>query len=267
MGAKKGELITLKTLKKQKGQERGDQGEGWEIGTQPKTVFPRDGQMALKAVRFDCSNLIHKIRGVSMNELTRDEMRERLGNIDQIREIIVGSQIRDYNHRFEQIEANLILLQKEFRDRIEEVKNLSGTEMRGAVEALEKKIKSVSLNTQEDLTDVRQQLERTKAKISHTIESLDESLDKQTKSIREQIMEMQQTHQETIHNLRERVFEEVERRFSNLKEGKVARDDMAEILFEIGMRLKGTEFAPELREAAETQITADLLLPDHHNGE
>ncbi|WP_254567496.1 hypothetical protein [Oscillatoria sp. HE19RPO] len=202
-----------------------------------------------------------------MNELSRDEMRERLGNIDQIREIIVGSQIRDYNHRFEQIEANLILLQKEFRDRIEEVKNLSGTEMRGAVEALEKRIKSVSLNTQEDLTDVRQQLERTKAKISHTIESLDESLDKQTKSIREQIMEIQQTHQENIHTLRERVFEEVERRFSNLKEGKIARDDMAEILFEIGMRLKGTEFAPELREAAETQITADLLLPDHRNGE
>lgn len=202
-----------------------------------------------------------------MSEITREEMRERLGNIDQIREIILGSQMREYNHRFEQLETNIAMVQQELRDRIDEVKSVSTTELRGSVESIEKKIKSLSLNTQEELTDVRQQVERTKAKFSNTIEALDESLDKQTKSIRDQLLEIQQNHQKDIHSLRDRVFEELDRRFSSLKDVKVARDDMAEILFEIGMRLKGTEFAPELREAAETRMSADLLLPEHRNQE
>ena len=34
-----------------------------------------------------------------MNQLTREDVRERLGNIDQIRDIIFGAQIRDYDNR------------------------------------------------------------------------------------------------------------------------------------------------------------------------
>ena len=49
-------------------------------------------------------------------------------------------------------------------------------------------------------------------------------------------------------------------RFSMLKEVKVSKDDMAEILFELGMRLKGAEFVPELKEAADTRIFDDVLL-------
>jgi hypothetical protein len=51
------------------------------------------------------------------------------------------------------------------------------------------------------------------------------------------------------------------RRFSVLRDEKVARDDMAEILFELGMRLKGTEFVPELKEVAEGNIEPEVLLP------
>jgi predicted nucleic acid-binding Zn-ribbon protein len=228
-----------------------------------------DGQLAEKAVGFDwyASKSSVQSEVLHMSEITREEMRERLGNIDQIREIIVGSQMRDYNHRLEQLESNMSMVQQEMRDRLDEVKGLAATELRGAIESLEKKLKSLNLNTQEELMDVRQQIERTKVKLSKTIESLDESLDNQTKSLREQLIENRESSQEDIHNLREQVFEEIDRRFSSLKEVKVARDDMAEILFEIGMRLKGTEFAPELREVAETQMSADLLLPQQPNND
>ena len=32
-----------------------------------------------------------------MAEITKEEMRERLGNIDQIRDIIFGAQLREYD--------------------------------------------------------------------------------------------------------------------------------------------------------------------------
>ena len=40
---------------------------------------------------------------------------------------------------------------------------------------------------------------------------------------------------------------------------------MAEILFELGMRLKGSEFVPELKEVADSNLDSGLLLPDRHH--
>jgi hypothetical protein len=54
--------------------------------------------------------------------------------------------------------------------------------------------------------------------------------------------------------LRSLVLEELDRHFSILREDKLSKDDMAELLFELGMRLKGSEFVPELREAAEEKV-------------
>jgi hypothetical protein len=45
-----------------------------------------------------------------------------------------------------------------------------------------------------------------------------------------------------------------------MKAAKVSRDDMAEILFELGLRLKGTEFEPELKEAAGGDTANDMPL-------
>ena len=57
--------------------------------------------------------------------------------------------------------------------------------------------------------------------------------------------------EEDVLALRDVVLEEIERRFSNLRQSKVSKDDMAETLFALGMRLKEKEFIPMLREAGD----------------
>ena len=193
-----------------------------------------------------------------MGEITKDEMRERLGNIDQIRDIIFGPQLREANSRIAQIESDLSLLQQELRDRTDQVKTALSTELRAAVDSLEKKLKSVSLSAQEESLDLRQQLDRVSKKFSNSVEALDQTVDKQTNSLRTELVETRTKLQEDVRTLREHVFEELERRFSTLKEAKVSRDDMAEVLFELGMRLKGTEVIPRLQAAADTD--------GNHNG-
>jgi hypothetical protein len=47
-----------------------------------------------------------------------------------------------------------------------------------------------------------------------------------------------------------------------LKNVKVSRYDMAEILFELGMRLKGSEFVPELKEAATNNDGSQVIFPE-----
>ncbi len=195
-----------------------------------------------------------------MSELSKEEMRDRLGNIDQIRDIIIGSQLREFNARFSKIETDIALLEQEMRDRVEEVRITLLGEIKFAIEALDKKVKASIVSTQEEQLEIRQQLDRSNKKFSISIENLDKDIDTQTDSIRSQMTQSVGKLQEDVHILRTQIFEQLDLRFATLSGVKVSRDDMAELLFELGMRLKGTEFVPKLKQAAEDSVDTDVRL-------
>ncbi|MBW4672167.1 MAG: gp58-like family protein [Cyanomargarita calcarea GSE-NOS-MK-12-04C] len=186
-----------------------------------------------------------------MNQMSREDVRERLGNIDQIRDVIFGTQLREYENRFSKLESDMSLLHQEMRSHVEQLKANFSTELKSAVEVLDKKLKSVSLTSQEDAVDLRQQVDRLNRKFSNSVQSLDETLDTQTTSIRDEVFQTKVKLQEDITGLRELILEELDKRFSELRESKVSKDDMAETLFALGMRIKEAEFIPQLREAAD----------------
>lgn len=186
-----------------------------------------------------------------MTQMLREEVRERLGNIDQIRDIIFGAQLREYETRFGKIESDVSLLQQEMRSHVEQLKVSFSAELKAGFENLEKKLKLFNLNHEEETADLRQQVDRLNRKFSSCIQSLDEELDTQTKSIREDVIQTKVQLKEDVLALRDLVLEEIEQRFSHLRHSKVSKDDMAETLFTLGMRLKEKEFIPMLREAGD----------------
>ena len=255
-----------------------------------------------------------------MNDLKKTDLQKQLGNIDQIRDILFGSQIREYNNRLDQVEKSLSGMQQEIRDRTDEVKQVLSTEIQAVVETIEKKLKSLTIKDEDEKTDIRQQLEllsrrissnseeikktlfsqiqeavdslekKLKAlafkdedekvairqqiveirqqidtlnnRISNNVASLDETIDKQTASLREDLLSSREKLQEDIITLRNQLLDDLERRISTLTRGKLAKDDMAELLFELGLRLKGTEFVPQLKEAADIQESPNFMLTD-----
>ncbi|HAX77513.1 MAG TPA: hypothetical protein DCY88_17180 [Cyanobacteria bacterium UBA11372] len=201
-----------------------------------------------------------------MAEVTKEVLRDRLGNIDQIRDILMGPQLRDYETRLAQVEADLSLLRQDLRDRIEETKTSFAAEIRLTVESLEKKIKAVSLTASEESADLRQLTDRMNKRFSNTIEALNDTVDKQVASVRDELSESKARLQEDVRNLRDQIFEELDRQFSSLRSGKVSKDDMAEILFEVAMRIKGTEFVRQLKEATDTEVYGGIaVLEDEDN--
>ncbi|MDY7020164.1 MAG: hypothetical protein SWJ54_02220 [Cyanobacteriota bacterium] len=197
-----------------------------------------------------------------MAEISKEEMRDRLGNIEQIRDILFGGQAREYNNRFEQIESNLSLVQQNLQDRIEQMRAAILSELHLSVDAVEKKIQTLTLSTQEETADIRHQLDGTHRKFAHNISTIRENVETQTQSLKAEVSDSQIKLHEEMKTLRTQVFEELERRFSHLSDGKVARGEMAEILFEVGMRLKNTEFVPALKGATEKEENGDFLLPE-----
>jgi uncharacterized protein YfbU (UPF0304 family) len=184
-----------------------------------------------------------------MSDITKEELRDRLGNVDQIRDIIFGAQLRDYDSRLAKVESGFTLLQQEMRDRIDQLKDSLSAELKTTVDALEKKLKLYHATNQEECFELRQQVDRLSRKFSTSIQTLDETLDTQTQTLRNELVQSKDKLQEDVSALRDLVLEELDRRFSDLKEAKVSREDLAETLFALGMRLKGTEFIPKLKEA------------------
>lgn len=189
-----------------------------------------------------------------MGEITRDEIRERLGNIDQIRDIIFGAHLREFTSRLDKSEADVAAIQQEVSDRLSELKSVLAIELRAAVESIDKRLKTISASTQEEAADLRQQFDRINRKFTNSIETLDETVEAQRIALRDELAQTRDNLQSDTRELRSLVLEELDRHFSILREDKISKDDMAELLFELGMRLKGSEFVPELREAAEEKV-------------
>jgi len=204
-----------------------------------------------------------------MSELMSSDAYEKPGNLDQVRDLIFGPQLRDYNRRFEKIESDLSAFREETRDRIDGVKEIISRELRVAVESLEKKIKSLSATTQEEWSDLRQQLERTDKKFSNSLEALDSEVDASTMSLREEISQTRGKLQEDMRNLRAQIHEELDKRLSVLGDVKISRDEMAEILVELGMRLRGVESLPEpvvrFKEPETIPALREAARPEPHN--
>lgn len=195
-------------------------------------------------------------------KMTKDNkaaLRERLGNIDQIREILFGSQLRDYSNRLEQVETNLMVLQRELRDRTEEIKQVFSTEVQAALEGMEKKLKNISVKDEEDKIEIRENIDRLSKRLSSNVANLDEAIDQQTTSLRNDLLASREKLQEDLLTLRAQLFEDLEKHFSKLTQSKVAREDMAEMFFEFGLRLKGKDVVPELRDAVNEEEALVIL--------
>ncbi len=185
-----------------------------------------------------------------MTDITKEEVRERLGNIDQIRDIIFGAQLRDYDNRIGKVESDIVLLQQQMRDRLEKLEQNLTQEIRVTADALDRKLKAIDATTQEDAADLRQHVDRLNKRFTASLQTLDSTVDEQTASLRGELHDTRNKLHGEVGALRDLVLEELDRRFSQLREAKVSRDDIAEALFELGMRLKGAEFIPSLKEAA-----------------
>jgi hypothetical protein len=204
------------------------------------------------------------IRSRNRDFMDRQDVRERLGNIDQIRDILVGSQLRDYENRFAQIESEVNLLHQDLQDRIEEVKSSLSSQLQASLEALDKRLKAFTTKMQEETTDLQQQNDRLGRRLQSTFEELDRAFEDKTSAIDGRLSESRDKLQEDLRTLRSQIFEELEGRISALHDNKLERESMAEMLFELGMRLKGQDVVPALQAAIDppSALSVELIAPE-----
>ncbi len=190
---------------------------------------------------------------------TSEEISEKLSSIDQVRDIIFGAQVREYNSRLDRLESDLSRFQRDTHDRLSQLRTILSTDLKQSIEGMEKRLKSSHSAARADNEELKQQIEQLTKRFASRTHDLDEAINHQNQTLRTELTQVRDSLQGDLETLRDRVLMEIEQRFSSLGETKVSKDDIAETLFELGMRLKGTEVISKLREIADVPATQPLL--------
>lgn len=167
-------------------------------------------------------------------------------NVDKIREILFGSNIREYERRFAQIEARL---SKE----VAEIKEETRRRLNALEISASREIESLNSRIEKE----RQERGEGGEKLSQDITELANNLERKARQIedrgirierefRDQMLAQSRSASEELRGKIEEVIETMNRMSSELRERKVDRGAMAAVLNEIAMRLNNEPCIPNL---------------------
>lgn len=184
-------------------------------------------------------------------DLDKLDTTRRIENIELIRDILFGPQLKEYSNRLQALEnahkalrgetvTSIKEVREEFNKRSDETKQIL-KEFQLALRALRDDLKASKIAENEENTEIRQQLDRFSKRLASNISNLDEALDKQVSSVRDDLLSSHRKQQADLMAVRTELFEELEKRIMALSSAKVTREDMAESFFELALKLKGSE--------------------------
>jgi DNA anti-recombination protein RmuC len=206
-----------------------------------------------------------------MVNIKAEDVRDRLGNIDQVRELLFGHIVSDYEHRFEssiqridRLEADLTSFQTEIRDRLTQLQESLTSELRSGLSSLEKQVQYLTFNSHEQTNHLQYRVHEVEQKSDTGIEAVHRTVNSQTNALKTDLLQTKEQLEESLRALEKRVFDEIDKDLSAIKDGKLSRVDLADLLFELCLKVKGAEFMPALPGPAENSISTDYLLVEQN---
>ena len=186
------------------------------------------------------------------------DLRDRLGSVDRVREILFGSQLRTYEQRFGQLESELKLLQQDFQEELGELEITFEKDLKEALAGVDEQLRGVQGQRQSSLEELRSQTDRASVQLQNVLSTVDESLERRTKELDRQLLELRDSLQGNVRELRQELFNALERHLATLTSFKMNRNDMADLLFQASMQARDEDLVPKLEAVGQEMATEDL---------
>jgi hypothetical protein len=179
------------------------------------------------------------------NQKNKDDI-SQLGNVDQIREILFGSESRELKERFEKIENNLKSMQDEMRKKFEQSQTDFEERIDAEIEAISKKLKNIVTSQQDEFADVRDASLKLEKRLKNSMETMEDELNAKREQLHKQQIDMRNTLRAQMDTLQDELLGTLEAKLSEVGDVKLSRDDAADILMEAAMAMKGTKINQQL---------------------
>jgi len=207
-----------------------------------------------------------------MGEITKAEIRQKLGNISQLQDLLFGEEMAEFNQKFREhtqtihdLEARQEKFQLSIEERINQLENQLTLKIDSVGKTLEKKLKYLKFTTQ-DLQDKLQQDLNSVSQYSYkSIDSLQNNLKIQANDLRTEITQSKASSDRDLKLLKQQVMERLESSLTQLSTGKVSRSDLAEVLFELCLKLKEPSTDLELSQNLDNGKVVELVLQEQQS--
>ncbi|MCI0338327.1 MAG: hypothetical protein L0226_12160 [Acidobacteria bacterium] len=159
------------------------------------------------------------------------------GNIEKIRDILFGAQMRDYDHRFARLEEKLLKessdLREETRRRFDTLENFLKAEITALIERVKVENQQRSVSNEE----ITRELRDTARSIGLKINQLDEQAAQHNRELREQLLTQSRELGDEIRRKYDEVSASLSMEARELRSDKADRVALANLFTELAMRL------------------------------
>ena len=160
------------------------------------------------------------------------------GKVDRIRDILFGSQMRDYDSRFQRLEERLT---REAADaRADTQKRLEALEtfLKGALESLTNRLNTEQFARGHAVEKLAQDLSEAAKSLELGTKNLGEHCDREFHALRQQLLQQSKALGDEIREKYASAKADLDREAGQIRGAMTGRESLAEMLSEVALRLK-----------------------------
>lgn len=162
---------------------------------------------------------------------------EQGGNVDKIRDILFGSQMREYDSRFARLEETLLKESSELKESTKKRIDTLEQFFRKELDLLAARLKAERDERVDAVKDVGNELKHTADSLMAAIRQAEDAAAEADRGVRSHVLEQSKVLMDEIRTNQESVLSVLERRFQELRSSKTDRAALAELLTEVALRL------------------------------
>ncbi len=166
---------------------------------------------------------------------------KNMNNVDQIRELIFGSQLKEFEEKFETLSKTLQSVEEKVLQTFRESHTKLQKETHRSLEALEQKIDNLAEATQKERNKLKDLIDTTDDALQAQLKSQKEEFLTKLKIMKENIEDDNQKMAENLSAMKKQIETALNEGLSSLGEEKLSRDAMAGMLLDVAMKIQGTD--------------------------
>ena len=159
------------------------------------------------------------------------------GNIDKIREILFGVQMRDYEKRFSRLEERLLKDSADLRDDTRKRFEALETFVKNEFESLTDRLQAEQRTRDESVQGVSRELQETGKSLEKKLTQFDEQTTRSQRDLRQQILDQSKNLSDEIRQKHNELLALLEREVAELGHAKTDRASLAALFTEVSLRL------------------------------
>lgn len=168
---------------------------------------------------------------------TPQVMQGGAGNVDKIRDILFGSQMRDYEARFARLEETLVKETAEIRDSSRRRFDQLEDYLRRELEALQNRVKAERDERSDTAGQQSRELKELGESLGRRLRDLDDRGTTVERDLRSQLLQQAKDLGEEMRSRHDEISVLLEKRFHELRHGKTDRAALASLFNEVALRL------------------------------